>query len=448
MDYRDPGGRTLELVVSRIASTSPERRRGVLVVGPIGRGESSLWMPSEARKAFGGTRIPELYDVVGLDLRGVGASSPVSCGLTAAELPARHPAASGSIEDSVAASRAVADRCGKRIGDLLPHMGTVTVARDLDRVRQALGVARFTYYGGWYGSFLGVAYDSLFPGRVDRMVLDSPVDPARFGYATARMEGPGVEAGFGDFARWLAERPAAYRLGATERDVRNTVLGMITELDAAPWTGPGGQVITGNDVRTVAAAAALHRFYWLDPEPGKTGAASWLRMVHERDNAASGARLAARALHQTKTGAEDNGHVAEQAGNCVDGSWPRDVDQYRRLVARDRKAYPLTGGMPANITPCAFWPATSAEPPVRPDRNGARTILVVGAERSPVTPHTAILGTARALGARPGVVTVDSNDHLIGFFRQSPCANRRVDVFLATGAIPRNPQRCPDPRNP
>ncbi|MET7707205.1 hypothetical protein ABZS37_13855, partial [Micromonospora sp. NPDC005413] len=38
LDYGDPGGAQIELMVSRIASTKPEKRRGVLMLNPGGPG--------------------------------------------------------------------------------------------------------------------------------------------------------------------------------------------------------------------------------------------------------------------------------------------------------------------------------------------------------------------------------------------------------------------------
>ena len=61
---------------------------------------------------------------------------------------------------------------------MLPYVGTVDVARDMDRLRQALGDTGLTYMGQSYGTLLGLTYASLFPTRVRAMVLDSVIDPA------------------------------------------------------------------------------------------------------------------------------------------------------------------------------------------------------------------------------------------------------------------------------
>ena len=55
-------------------------------------------------------------------------------------------------------------------------MTTGNAARDLDRLRAAVGEKKLTYVGGSYGTMLGATYSSLFPGRVRAMALDAPVD--------------------------------------------------------------------------------------------------------------------------------------------------------------------------------------------------------------------------------------------------------------------------------
>lgn len=79
----------------------------------------------------------------------------------------------------VAWARDVANRCGEKAGDTLPHLITRDTARDMDLLRAILGAKRISYVGASYGTYLGAVYTQLFPGRADRFVLDSAVDPAR-----------------------------------------------------------------------------------------------------------------------------------------------------------------------------------------------------------------------------------------------------------------------------
>ena len=60
---------------------------------------------------------------------------------------------------------------------LLTHVSTADGARDLDLMRQALGLQKLDYYGISYGTLLGDTYANLFPGRVGKLVLDGNIDP-------------------------------------------------------------------------------------------------------------------------------------------------------------------------------------------------------------------------------------------------------------------------------
>ena len=77
-------------------------------------------------------------------------------------------------------SAALARRCGKVSGWLLPHISTADTARDLDHLRRLVGDRTLTYVGLSYGTYLGQTYANMFPGRVRAMLLDGVVDPVAY----------------------------------------------------------------------------------------------------------------------------------------------------------------------------------------------------------------------------------------------------------------------------
>ena len=66
--------------------------------------------------------------------------------------------------------------CIDKNGSWLARVGSRNVARDLDRLRAALGDDKLNYLGYSYGTVIGSVYAQQFPDRVGRMVLDGPVD--------------------------------------------------------------------------------------------------------------------------------------------------------------------------------------------------------------------------------------------------------------------------------
>lgn len=57
------------------------------------------------------------------------------------------------------------------------YMSTTTMAYDMDYVRRAAGYSKISFVGYSYGTQLGSVYLSLFPNNVDKMVLDSNMNP-------------------------------------------------------------------------------------------------------------------------------------------------------------------------------------------------------------------------------------------------------------------------------
>ncbi len=159
VSYADPDGPTVELFVSRRRATSPELRIGTVFVNPGGPGGPTYDLVRSARD-FLTPEVLARFDVIGVDPRGTARSAPLACDLR-------------SFDSGVP--------CGSTDPAQLNAMDTETAARDLEVVRAALGEERISYVGFSYGTYLGAVYRALFPTRVRAMVLDSAVDPARFG---------------------------------------------------------------------------------------------------------------------------------------------------------------------------------------------------------------------------------------------------------------------------
>ena len=81
LDYRRPDGATLVIAVSRIRAARQDLRRGILLMNPGGPGNSGLLLPATVGPLLPAA-VRDRYDLVGFDPRGVGRSSPISCGLT------------------------------------------------------------------------------------------------------------------------------------------------------------------------------------------------------------------------------------------------------------------------------------------------------------------------------------------------------------------------------
>ncbi|MET0135881.1 MAG: alpha/beta hydrolase [Kibdelosporangium sp.] len=428
LDYRAPAGRTIDIVISRIATAKPGLRRGILLHNGGGPGAPSLHLPAVYGMIYP-REVLDRYDLIGFDPRGIGYSTPVTCGRSLAEYPADllfpFPAPDGSITRNIEFAKEVARDCQVNGGEVLPHITTANTARDMDRIRVALGERKLSYNSGSYGSYLGAVYASLFADRSDRIVIDSNVDPNLVWHRQWALWDHGNELRFTDLASWLAERDTTYHLGATPAEIRRKYFELVARLDANPVRLPDF-LVTGNVFRAVNRGYVYHTLQFPDL------ADFWVFV--DRGGEPSGP-LAGPARTASADVPEDNQLAALLAVTCGDAEAPRDIRHYRREVATNRARFPLMGGMGANLWPCAFWRAP-VEPPVEVTGKGPSNILMVQTLRDPATPYAGALGMRRTLGQRTKMVTVDTGNHGAYDPNTPSCATREVHKFLETGVLP------------
>ena len=91
--------------------------------------------------------VRQRFDIVSFDPRGTGASDPLTCGAPPPALTSvvPVPAAPGLPLPGAQAFAAMARACQALA--LEPFLDTTDTARDMDRIRQALGVPTITFYG-------------------------------------------------------------------------------------------------------------------------------------------------------------------------------------------------------------------------------------------------------------------------------------------------------------
>ncbi|GII05225.1 hydrolase [Planobispora takensis] len=452
LDYRAPRGRSIEIAISRIGTAQPGSRRGILLSNPGGPGESGLDLPSRLAVVLP-REVLDRYDLIGFDPRGVGHSTPVTCGLDPVRqltLLLPYPAPDGGIERNIAFARDTAAACAEHSGDLLPFITTANTARDMDRIRAALGEPKLSYFGLSYGTYLGAVYISMFPGRADRILLDSAVDPGLVWRDMWRTWNEAVAVRLPDFLAFVAGRDAVYHLGATPDEVRRTFDRLIAALDRQPLPVPDGPVLDGNALREITRSGLYFDGYF------PLVAEVWQELAATVSGSAAGTAGTAILTRLDRLGSlgrgggtgtaevpADNSTAALYAVLCDDVAWPRSVAPYARQVAADRRAWPVTAGMPSNLWPCVAWPTRPVEPPVTVTGHGPRNVLILQNTRDPSTSLVSARGLRAALGRRAVMITVDQGGH--GVTGLGSCADEALSSFLATGALPERDRFCPAP---
>lgn len=432
LNYSEPDGTQILLLVSRIASTKQEKKRGILMFNPGGPGGTGLDQPAFLAKKGLPATVMDSYDLIGMDTRGVGHSTPMSCGLIEeigywANVPP-YAADDTAVTAQAKIAEKVADTCAANDPDgRLRHLTTANMARDLDRIRAALGEPKASFYGASYGSALGAAYVSLFPDTTDRIVLDSNLADTYLDRDGMRRFARGVEETFPDFARWAAARHASYGLGRTPAQVRRTYFAIAERLDDSP-TADG---TTGALFRYLTFA-----HLYGDIQYG-TLAQIWQALLTPGAAQATTASPAVEAAPPI-----DNALTVFLAVTCNDVNWPEDLSTYRRGVAEDRKRYPMFGAATANITPCAHWQNEPSEPPVKIDNKGPADVLMLQNRRDPVTPAINAKLLRQKFGQRAKLVTVDDSGHGVYVLGGNACALNLTTAYLVDGKLPAKDVAC------
>ncbi|MFF3846492.1 alpha/beta hydrolase [Streptomyces sp. NPDC002328] len=441
LDYAHPDGRTLRLQISRLRTSTPGKRHGVLLSNPGGPGNSGLGDPVQLKTALA-KDVLQRYDLIGFDPRGLGASSPLRCGLTQDEAPTTEPYRpyrDVTFGKDTARARDIAAKCTTRNGSrLLPYINTRNTARDMDVIRGVLGERRISYIGWSYGSYLGAVYTQLFPRHSDRMVLDSPPDPNRFGRGTVLAMAAGAEPAFKDWSRLIARRDRTYHLGDTPAKVRAAFWQLIARADRTPLLYQGDDpehqdaALTGADIRS-----------WLRGSFAAEPYQAAREVVTLRKSRPT--NLTTRPDTSPADPTDDNSAGLNWAITCADNtaSWPRDPARYRQDAHRESARHPLYGDFAANITPCAFWPR-GAEPATRVDNTvGA---LVVQNQWDPQTPLPGGRAMHHALYGSRLVYVRGGRGHSVYAFPGVPaCVTRTVDAYLTDGRLPTADVTCDAP---
>lgn len=433
VSYSDAGDGTLALAVVELPATGDPSSAPDLVMNPGGPGASGVQFLEASASAFPAALRRE-FNLVSFDPRGIGGSDPVVCA-SPAELRAfialdPDPSTPAEIAGTIAAVKAFDAACARSVPrDVLANLSTVVTARDMDRLRAALGESKLDYLGFSYGTYLGALYAQAFPGRVGNMVLDGAVDPALSEVATEQQQGLAFEVDLHDFFAWCptntqcaSELPTP---AATYHEVIGSLqAGQTLNADIVAALGGDQQVNYG-----VALTGVISSLYSTN---------DWPYLAEALAEAASGSGTLLAELAYQYAGFNANGTVenllsANVAISCLDRPAPP-RSSYPSLARLFAKTAPDFGAAEAwGSLECNYWPVppTGRAAPVH--LSESVPILVVGSTHDPATPYAwAQALTSQLEGAE--LLTRDGDGHT-GYF-SSTCVQAWVDRYLSTGVRP------------
>jgi pimeloyl-ACP methyl ester carboxylesterase len=374
--------------------------------------------------------LPELtrrYTVIGFDQRGTGRSGLLRC---------------KEIErDGRLRSTSAAEQCARRLGHRRAFYTTPDTVADMEAIRRAVGAHELTLFGISYGTELALAYARDYPGRVERLILDSVADPDEsdpFGLAGFRAMGPSLAS--------LCPRRCV------SRDPGADLTALTAKLRAAPLRGSWFDRRGRRHPRTLRPIAIADLLYDADYDPAlRAGVPMAVRAALEGDDAAPMLRLLAASRAFSFPLDPRDFSAARYATVCEETPlpWPRGTPPADRFAVARERALALPGSAFApfdaevayadEIDLCLRWPD-----PVRPPHatGGAYpavpTLMLQGQEDLRTPPEV----SARVATLIPGTrrVTLPGVGHAVIGADPSGCGRRQVLRFVGGDSVR---SRCP-----
>jgi pimeloyl-ACP methyl ester carboxylesterase len=407
VDYAKPEGRTVDIAISRVPASG--RRDGVVLLDPGGPGGSGMELPkSFLRSSAAGIGVH--HDLIGFAPRGVGYSASVACQDDWTQpdpsLPEKEKARFEAERDGRNHQRCVAED-----PEFVRNLTTENIARDMDRIRIALGEDKIGYYGISWGTALGAQYRTLFDAHVDKMLLDSVMAPTLDLIEMDRGQLTARENTFAEFTAWIARHDDVYHFGTSQAAVTRALLELrarqTRDLDVFD------DLITSTRRNWPASArelVALTGTSTLKPVPGKG------KPVFGWD-------------------ADQTGFSPFQQTSvlCNDSGSTRDFEEIWNARLRLVEDLPISGKYGTEAVRCVGWPLPARAWQLT---GGTSPLQLVGHLYEQVTP----IGWAREMRRRIGGALLIVEDDVHGSLNTLPCGAKAVE-FFDTGKV--SDDSCP-----
>ena len=310
------------------------------------------------------------FELISYDQRGTGYSGLLRC-------PALE-------RDSRLRSTHAAESCASRLGARRGLYGTRESVEDIEALRVALGAPKLTLLGISYGTKLALAYARAHPDRVERMALDSVLDPDDadvFGLEPYRAMAPSLAALCPAGCEGVSSDPGADLARLVER------------LRAAPLHGMVYGVRGRKRPATLTALALSDLMFDADYNPAiRAGIPAGVRAALDNRDPAPLLRLVAAAASRSALPPPRVFSAARYAAVCEETPlpWPRGAPfgerEARAQAAADRLGagaffpFGYAEARADEIDLCLHWPETSPAPGVGGGYPAGPSLILQGGE--------------------------------------------------------------------
>ena len=425
----DPG--EIDIAVARRKATDPAKRIGTLIHLPGGPGNSGVREIITERLST--PEINERFDRVSLDSRGTNRSAPVHCDADLMKnqpemVPGNGDGSGGDYQEILAHNKKLGDSCRAHSGALVEHVDAVSVAKDVDALRAALGEEQLSIYGRSYGTLAAKMYAEQFPTRVRAMVLDSGGDHSQNRQQSLITASRAAEDAFNEFIAWCARDTSCVLHG---RDIGELYDTLYERAQHGQLHQPGNPEAKIGQLELIQLAlrplykpdwpAAAELLVQLESGQGQAGAAPWERSTTETVSVAAVAlcndsrdiinseREWREAWQLTVDAAPTlHGHFGF-GGFCMGSSIATPNPQHRLYME----------GMPLEGTP---------------------PILLMNSLHDPVTSYEEATNVASKIKDSV-LLTYDGWGHVV--YDRNECTLTATNAYLLTGTLPAPGTHCP-----
>lgn len=452
LDYSDPGAAAISIAVVRLPAADPARRIGSLFFNPGGPGGSGVDFILAAGPFLYTPEVRARFDMVGFDPRGIARSTALRCFGTPKQwtpyfTPFAFPMTPEEAAAWEAADRYVDAACDQRGFKIIDHMDTADAARDLDKLRQAVGDDMLSYAGYSYGTFLGQTYANLFPDKVRAVVIDGVLDPIAWTtgepgqemlpFSTRLRSDQGAMSTLNEFFRLCDENPATCAFaGQTPAAERFAALAQRLQAEPLAIPQPDGSVFyfTYSSLISNTLGAMYDSFSW----PSLAGLLAALEQMAAP--ATISARLQAFWVDAgliTKRGTPRYPNNVEGFPGvaCADSDNPDTYAAWWEAGIAADQQYGYFGRLWTYASSiCAAWPGGHAGRYMGPFTAAtANPVLVVGNFFDPATRYQ---GAQKAASLLPNsrLVSLHGWGHVSIFLSQ--CMDNIVADYLLNGTLP------------
>lgn len=452
LDYDHPQGKTITVALKKLPSTSPSPRGSVFLNpgGPGGSGISLINAQAGLYKTGGLSGVLANYDVIGFDPRGIGQSTPITCwspddvqAIVDGRAQAPSQLTPGSATDIVAKGSRDAATCQKytEVPEILDHMDTRSVARDMDVMRALVGDQDLNFLGYSYGTYLGAVYTELFPDNVGRVVLDSAMDPTLSRQGSFEGDAAAEEQTLRTYIE-SQQGQAGFPLNGSTDEAVTRLATFLDGLDANPLTVSDG----ADSLNRAEATNAIKELVVASPDKWPLLNEGLTQAMNAHDGTAlmKNAGFLPGEGGPTATEAQIVEHLQSvygfAANRCLDFPDSGNQASWDAALASYRRDYPVFHSLvPQHNAYCHGWGHTGKTEPVDVDVDATNPVLVVGILHDPATPYP----WSKALVSRlrnSHLLSVDMYGHgATGF---NSCATAKVNDYFVKGALPSDGEVC------